>query len=373
MSLAIGISGGSYGGGSSAGGSISVALSDNAPNVGDTITITATATGFTPDSYLYFVYDGSGNIVFIAEQASNTFNWLVPSDGLSVTEIYVLGVENGIPDVTAFGTADITISSSFLLDTPEGAGANFAFSFFRLRAGHTNPIALIRRSSDNEQKAFYFDSNNVLSLSSEDGSGTSLSSWIGSDNGYLVTGYSQDILGVTFTASSASDQQQIIANGSLITVNGVVAIDGNKDRYVISTSLTVESAFIVAKNDGYNLANAVFAGNAQGINWGGSFAGVDGIGAVDSLGNKLDSNVEDLNPHLASLLTNTGIYVDGTLQVSGTINPMTITRVVGREDDSTIGMNGKTACIVSYSTDKTADRATIEGIINDNFTTSLLP
>ena len=357
------------GGSSTGGGSISVALSDNAPSVGDTITITATPTGYTPDSYLYFGYDGSGNIVFIAEQASNTFDWSISVSGLSVTEIYVLGVENGSPDITAFGTADITITASFLLDTAEGAGANFAFAFFKLRAAYTGPIALIRRSSDNAQKEFYFDSNNVFSMSSEDGSGTSLSSWVGNDAFYLVTGHSQDVAGLTFTASSAADQQQLGANGVLFDLNGVVAMVGNNDRYVISTPLTVRSAFIVAQNEGLNQVNYIFGGVGQGFHWGGTV--VTGIGIFGS--NSIASTVEDLNPHLASLLTDTGVYVDGNLEASGTINPLTITGVGGRPDVVNLSMHGKTAVIVSYATDKTADRAAIEANINDNFTTSLLP
>jgi hypothetical protein len=353
------------------GGTISVALSDNAPNVGDTITITATATGFTPDSYLYFGYDGSGNIVFIAEQASNTFDWTVGGVTSGSWFVYVLGVENGSPDVTAFGTQEITVASNLLLDTDYGTGANFAFAFFKLRGDYTGPIALIRRSGDNAQKAFYFDSNGVLSMSSEDGSGTSLASWAGNGAFYLVTGYSQDVAGVTFTASSAAEQQQLGDGGVLYDINGAVAIVGNNDRYTISTSLSVKSAFIVAKNDGYNLVNFPFSGIGQGMSWGGG--ATTGIGMGDGTNPAIHSTVEDLNPHLASILTDTGVYVDGNLEASGVLNPLTITTVGGRPELATLGMNGKTSVIVSYATDKTSDRAAIEANINDNFATSLLP
>jgi hypothetical protein len=356
-----------------AGGSIEVTVSDSSPNIGDTITITATPSDFTPDSYLFFAYNDTTNeLVFIAEQASNSFDWTVPLIDVGNYTIYVLGVENGTPDVTAFGTVDISVSSSFLLDTPQRTGANFAFAFFRLRANYTDPIAIVRRSSDNSQKAFYLDSNGVLSLSSEDGAGTTLGDWVGGGSGYLVTGYSQDTSGVTFTASNAADQMRIIIGGSLVSINGAVAMVGNRENYTISTSLTVNSAFIVAKNDGFNAANNVFAGNSQGFYFGGSFSGIDGIGMADGV-SSLQTNVEDLNPHLASFLTDTGIYVDGSLGVSGTINDLTITRVAAREDNTSIGIDGKIACIVSYSTDKTADRAAIEANIDSNFTTSLLP
>jgi hypothetical protein len=358
-------------GGGAGGGSVSVVVSDASPSIGDTITITGTASGFTPDTYLFFAYDDTTNeLVFVAEQASNIFNWTIPSIDVGNYSIYVLGVENGTPDVTAFGTVDISVSSSFLLDTAEGTGANFAFAFFRLRSGYTGAAALIRRSSDNAQKAFYFDSNDVLSLSSEDGSGTTLGDWIGASDGYLVTGYSQDTAGVTFTASNAADQQRIIIGGALVDLNGVVAMVGDDDIYVLSTSFTVNSAFVVAKNDGLSRGGVVLGGNFQpDIGWGGTFSTVNGIYGLGNM-----TNIEDLNPHIASFFADTGIYVDGSNASLGAGSEMLATRVADVEHTaSDFGIHGKIACIVTYPTDKTSDRAAIEAKINSNFTTSLLP
>jgi len=362
------------GGGGAGGGSVSVVVSDASPSIGDTITITGTASGFTPDSYLFFAYDDTTNeLVFVAEQASNSFNWTIPSIEVGNYAIYVLGVENGTPDVTSFGTVDISLSSSFLLDTAEGTGANFAFSFFRLRGGYTGAAALIRRSSDNLQKSLFFDSNNVLSLSSEDGSGTNLGDWITTDDGYLVTGYSQDTAGVTFTAANAANQHRIIIGGAMVDLNNATAMVGTSGDYIISTSLTVNSVFIVAKNDAYSSISYVLGGNNQGCYWGGTFSGVTGIGMSDSVTGVV-TTIEDLNPHFASFLADTGIYVDGALITSGTINDPVVTRVGTRADAPTSSyMKGKIACIVTYPTDKTADRAAIEANIDSNFTPSLLP
>lgn len=363
-------------GGGAGGGSVSVVVSDTSPSIGDTITITGTASGYTPDSYLFFAYDDTTNeLVFVAEQASNTFNWTIPSINVGNYSIYVLGVENGTPDVTAFGTVDIAVSSSFLLDTPEGTGANFAFSFFRLRADYTDPIALIRRSSDNAQKTFYFDSNNVLSLLSEDGSGLTLGDWITTDDGYLVTGYSQDTAGVTFTAANAANQAKIATAGVLEDLNGVITMVGNSSNYTISTSLTVNSAFIVAKNDSYSAVNSIMGSSDSIYFWGGSGSGWNGIGHYNSTSSpvKIESTIEDLNPHLASLFTASGIYVDGVLQQSGSINDTNVNIIGNSNVFGTQYMRGKIASIVTYATDKTADRAAIEANIDSNFTPSLLP
>lgn len=360
-------------GGGAGGGSVSVVVSDASPSIGDTITITGTASGYTPDSYLFFAYNTvTDEMVFLAEQASSSFNWNVSGVFAGSYEVYVLGVQNGTPDITSYGFESVTVLSNYLLDTAEGTGANFAFAFFKLRAAYTGEAALIRRSSDNAQKAFYFDVNGVLSLLSEDGSGTALGDWIGGDDGYLVTGYSQDTFGVTFTASNAADQQRVIINGALVDLNGAVAMIGDNDIYVISTSLTVNSAFVVAKNEGFNFANYVFGGNGVGFNFGGTAGGVTGIGMFFDNSSFIQTTTEDLNPHLASYLADTGVYVDGSLGVSGTITDLTITRVASRSDLA-VGINGKIACIVSYSTDKTTDRAAIEANIDSNFTTSLLP
>jgi len=360
------------GGGGAGGGSVSVVVSDASPSIGDIITITGTASGFTPDNYYFVIDNGTDDAILIADQSGNAYNWTIPTLSTGNYTIYVFGVENGTPDVVGGGSVDVTISSNFLLDTPEGTGANFAFAFFRLRAAYTGEAALIRRSSDNAQESFFFDSNGVLSLSSEDGAGVTLGDWVGANDGYLVTGYSQDTSGVTFTASNAADQQRIIIGGVLVDINDAVAMVGNNDTYVISTSLTVNSAFVVAENDGYNTVNAVIGGNSQGMHFGGSFAGINGIGMGDG-SNTVMTTVEDLNPHLASYFVDFGIYVDGNLEQTGTINDLTITRVAGREDLATGGINGKIACIVSYATDKTSDRAAIEANINSNFTPSILP
>ena len=364
------------GGGGAGGGSVSVVVSDASPSIGDTITITGTASGHTPDSYLFFAYDDTTNeLVFVAEQASNSFNWTIPSINVGNYTIYVLGVENGTPDVTSFGTVDISVSSSFLLDTPEGTGANFAFSFFRLRADYTDPIALIRRSSDNAQKSFYFDTNNLLSLSSEDGSGTTLGDWITTDDGYLVTGYSQDTAGVTSTAANAANQHRIIIGGAMVDLNNATAMVGTSGNYTISTSLTVNSAFIVAKNDAYSSVNSIMGSSDSIYFWGGSGSGWDGIGYYNSTSSPatVQSTIEDLNAHLASLFTASGIYVDGVLQQSGSINATNVNIIGNSVVFGNQYMRGKIACIVTYPTDKTADRAAIEANIDSNFTPSLLP
>ena len=73
---------------------LSVTLSDYDPDFGDTITITGTASGFTPDEYKFFVFDGT-SATLLASQVSNTYDYLVNSLEADI-EIYVMGVEDGV-------------------------------------------------------------------------------------------------------------------------------------------------------------------------------------------------------------------------------------------------------------------------------------
>jgi hypothetical protein len=59
---------------------LAVTVSDDTPNVGDTITITATPTGFSPNNYLFFVQQG-GSITQIGSQVGGVLNWTVTLNG----------------------------------------------------------------------------------------------------------------------------------------------------------------------------------------------------------------------------------------------------------------------------------------------------
>lgn len=61
------------------------------------------------------------------------------------------------------------------------------YSIKRLISSYTGPVVNIKRSSDNTTSDFYADRYGNLST----GSGTSISSWLGSSTGYVVTWYDQ--------------------------------------------------------------------------------------------------------------------------------------------------------------------------------------
>ncbi len=363
------------GGGAGGGGSVSVVVSDASPILGDTITITATPSSFTPDSYLFFAYDGAGDIIYIAEQASNSFDWQILGLNAGTYTIYVLGVENGTPDVTAFGTVDITLSVDFLLDQTYGQDIDVAFAFYKVRAAFNDYVAIIRRDSDNAQDSWKLDSNGVLSLSSPNVAGTTtLGDWIGSDNGYLVAWKDQSLLGLTATQSSAVNQSIIIISGSIITLNGIPCADkDNWSRYTISSTITTRSLFAIGKNSltGQSVVQSIAGGANQAFFF-------SGTGAYGGIGLFAGSNVgvttiNDTNTHLASYILDEGIYVDGVSELSYTsITDMTIGAIGSRSDLYSRPFYGKICALFFSSQYLGTERTDIESNINNNFTPSIL-
>ncbi len=88
---------GSSGGGG--GGSLAVSLSDSTPDYGDTITITATPTDFTPTSYTYILPDGTR-----VTQAGNTYAYVVNESG---SQKVIVTATDGVDTVT--DSVDLTI------------------------------------------------------------------------------------------------------------------------------------------------------------------------------------------------------------------------------------------------------------------------
>ena len=124
------------------------------------------------------------------------------------------------------GTYSIRGELAMVTTTPlDTYTADMAVSLRLLRTAYTGALIKIRRSSDNAEKDFYPDDNSVISLASEDGSGTSLSTWIASSDGYVVKMYDQTGNGLDLSQTTSSRQPKIVSSGSMVTSpTGEVAI-----------------------------------------------------------------------------------------------------------------------------------------------------
>lgn len=198
--------------------SVSVSVSNPTPSIGDSVTVTATPSGITPTSYLFFAVCSANHVTFIAEQASNVANWTVDSAVGSV-RVFVLATDG--TDEVYSEPVTITVSGLLLDNFP---GAIGAFALKKIRAGYTGPLVELRRSTDNALKSFYPDANGNLSLISEDGSGTSLSTWIGANSAFMRQIYDQGLSVASYFQLTNTKQPRVVNAGALVTgANGLAA------------------------------------------------------------------------------------------------------------------------------------------------------
>ena len=95
------------GGGAGGGASVAVALDDDTPKLGQSVTITATATGITPTSYTFYLPQQDGSFETVT-QASNTYAWAVSKyDAFTVTVTATDGSSEGSGSATGTTTGDV--------------------------------------------------------------------------------------------------------------------------------------------------------------------------------------------------------------------------------------------------------------------------
>lgn len=257
-----------------------------------------------------------------------------------------------------------------LLDTYSGAAA--AYSIRLLSSTYTGALVEIRRSSDNALKSFYPDSNNELSLNSEDGAGTSLSSWIGSDNGFIRTWFDQSGNSLNYTQTTAANQSQIINAGALRTENGKpiirrTATDSTMLANVLVNNFTNSTFFYVGKQYTDQTRLCLFgcaSGGSTGI-----YLGESGSTNTTITLNTSLSNVE-LNDATFSPSNRGDIYTAFSNQFLLGFNASSFTfqnnnLSLGYNHSNPIGFSMLSSQeIVIYDSDQSSNRTGIESNIN---------
>jgi len=275
-----------------------------------------------------------------------------------------------IAESAGFGIGGNSTAQAFsgLLDQYPGAAA--AYSIRLLLSTYTGPLVTIRKSGDNAEKDFYPDANFELSLTSTDGAGTDLLTWIGADNGFIKTWYDQSGNSNNATITTTSQQHQIVNAGALITSNLKPAGNGeNKQGYAMSTPVTAQTSLsVVRKNvsEPYNYAFGSVSPSITGLYIGRSSTNL--IGVFSTLATNSDSSV------VTGLNTQYLIYAnkasgttwdvskngdaDDSITDSGTLY---CNYIFGRNLDF-LTLSGLGQEIILYNTDKSANKA---GIINN--------
>jgi hypothetical protein len=306
-------------------GDVTVTVSDATPSTGDTITITATATGFTPTNYLFFTYDGV-TIEEIVEQASGVYNWFV--DRAGTYDIYAVATDG---TVKSWGKVEVVAASGFVLDqiVPQPV---WAVSLRRLTSAYTGPAATVRRSSDNATANIGFIGEALDSAA--------LTAFVGVGNGFTATLFNQMSTGNNAAQATAGSQPRMVLSGTIDTLGGkpTIVFNGTAAEMFMLSDVTFAHGFVVArKASNTNAAQYVLGGDGQGLNFGGTFDAFTPNISLSTPSGSLVSTVNNTLPHQVSFKMGTGgtgrLRVDGVTQATGTTSAsMVISRVGTRED-----------------------------------------
>ena len=155
--------------------SVFLNVSDTTPDYGDSITLTATSTNFTPTSYTFYVPITFGGYSAVT-QTSSTYTWNVNFIGTGST--FVTATDNS----NIISSSATTIEVSGLPLDYIKSNISSALAFKPIISSFTGSIVNIRRSSDNSASDFTY---------AELLDGTALS-FVGAGNiGYLTRIYDQ--------------------------------------------------------------------------------------------------------------------------------------------------------------------------------------
>jgi PKD repeat protein len=212
---------------------------DDVSVVGDTVTVEVPSGGavmnvdFSADKV---VAEQGETITFtdLTDSSPTHWSWRFDSEGESIVQnptfsFSTLGFKNITLLAGKVGAGGVEIKNNYieilaalLLDAFPNAEA--AYSLRKLRAAYTGDAIRVRRSSDNTEQDIGFNGSNGLDT-------TALTTFVGADDGFVVTWYDQSGNGRDVTQTSSANQPQIVSSGSVIAENGKpsVLFDGTND------------------------------------------------------------------------------------------------------------------------------------------------
>lgn len=248
--------------------------------------------------------------------------------------------------------------------------ATVGYSLRKLRTAYTGSAIRVRRSLDNAEQDIGFDGVGLDT--------TSLLSFVGAGDGYVVKIYNQGISAIQRDAFSPSsnEQHRIVKEGLINFENGKPALDSipdgiSKPGYIMQNAVLSKTILTVSRIKILNTVNYVFF-RSYGAFYGGTLSGINGLGAFDG-NNAFSTTGEDLNQHLGNFTissSNLNIARDGgafvNLGVFSQSNWNT-NQVFGRRNVPIVYFQGNSQEIIMYDNDQTANKSEIETNINDYY------
>ena len=274
-------------------------------------------------------------------------------------------------------------SSVLLLDETNLGSAHAAYSVARkLRSAYVGSCIRVRRSSDQAEQDIGFSANELDQ--------SALTTFVGANNGFVVTLYDQSGNGYNATMSTAANQMTIVSSGSVVTENGkpAMTVNDNTDYYQYSgaaiSSSDVISVVSVSKTgaaDGTNYlkticrVGAVSNNAAVFLSYGSYNQSGDvrkpTLGQIGQTANNAESTSANTNQVLmAGFVNGTGMsfYEDDASEVNGTNSvSLAITNgglMVGAYNISFPATDGNIQDVVVWIADLEAYVETIKSNVN---------
>jgi hypothetical protein len=259
-------------------------------------------------------------------------------------------------------------SSPLLLDTY--SGATTAYSLRKLRTAYTGYAIRVRRSSDNNSQDIGFDGSGNLDT-------TSLTSFVGSNSGYVSIWYDQSGNSLNMVQNTSAIQPTIVSSGAIVTNGSKNAVYFNSQRLGVASpnfNISNSSVFFVGKSVGASINSAAIivmnsnpddnpevklAGGYVAINsyWNSAYA-INTPNLMDTT--KVYSSI--INGNITHTVWGNGTQI-ATGTRTGTFNNITEFTLGGYVRTNGY-QNGYASEVIMYTNDQSSNRTNIESNIN---------
>ena len=249
--------------------------------------------------------------------------------------------------------------TNLLLDDYPNAAA--AYSLRKLDKDYAGSAIRVRRSNDNAESDIGFTSSGDLDTAA-------LKTFVGANNGRIVTWYDQSGNARNKTNATAAQQPEIMFLGVIKRTNGKPCLNFQGINVLISSSYVITHTVQVAKVIQQSTINYLYGLSNNGFFWNGSFSGVNGLGVFDGT-NIRSSTGEDLNQHIGFFsIRSSKIFItkdNGTETDAGSFGAsFTVDRIGGRIDIGGLDFRGEVQEVIAWNSDQSSNRSGIQSNIN---------
>jgi len=343
----------------------------------ETANVTVIGTGF------------SSNMKDPAITGNATLNSWVFVDGTEITlNITSSGIDTDTLDIT-YDNGDIFIDVNAITLTTDDTlyGTHpfpIGYATFKLKESQVYGVR-VRRSTDSAEVDVEFNASGKIALDSAISTGGDLTTWVASNDAFIVKKYNQGSLGTSYDLIQATTTKQVkLVNAGSLVANGGL-FDGTDDVYettsladwragsfsifshVNATSLQnglIFSAYTSVANRPFLLRvqNASSRIQFNAANTAGTLATTGAVSASISISTDYKIFAYDDTANLQVYLNGTA----GTSDTSPTAYTGTSALQQGQTGDTNWALDGSSAYAVYYDSDKSADRVAMQVLI-DNY------